>query len=86
MSLFQRLRLLFSRNIDDYFTKSRRMFVPVVKGGMWVDHETALSVAAVFSAVRYVSESVASLPWELRQREKIHTKDNISKHCFFEKD
>jgi HK97 family phage portal protein len=70
MNIFQRLKLIFSRNIDDYFKKSRRMFVPVVKGGMWVDHETALSLAAVFSAVRYVSESVASLPWELRRRKR----------------
>jgi len=68
MKFLQRLRLIFSRNIDEYFRSSPRMFVPVVKGGMWVDHETALCLSAVFGAVRYVSESVASLPWELRQR------------------
>lgn len=70
MNLFARLKLLFSRDIDEFFKKSRRTYVPVVKGGMWVDHETALCVAAVFAAVRYVSESVASLPWELRQRKR----------------
>lgn len=68
MKLTKRLKLLFARNIDDYFKTSRRIYVPVVKGGMWVDHDTALSLAAVFSAVRYVSETVASLPWELRRR------------------
>lgn len=70
MNIFQRLKLLFARDIDEFFKESRRMFVPIVKGGMWVDHETALCLAAVFAAVRYISQSVASLPWELRQRRR----------------
>jgi len=70
MNIFQRLRLFFAKDIDKYFRGSRRMFVPAVKGGMLVDHETALSLAAVFAATRYISESTASLPWELRQRKR----------------
>ena len=70
MKLLERLRLIFSQDIDKYFRSSRRMFVPIVKGGMWVDHETALCLSAVFAAVRYISQSVASLPWELRQRRR----------------
>lgn len=71
-SIWQRIKrataTLFGRNIDEYFKESRRTFVPVVQGGMWVDHETALCLSAVFAAVRYISETIAALPWELRQR------------------
>jgi len=69
MNVLKRLRLVFARDIDEYFRKSRRLYVPVVAGGMYVDHDTAMSLAAVFGAVRYISESIASLPWELRQNE-----------------
>jgi HK97 family phage portal protein len=68
MKILDRIKLIFNRNIDDYFKKGNRVFVPMVKGGMWVDHDTALTLSAVFSAVRYISETVASLPWELRER------------------
>lgn len=68
MKILDRLKILFNRGIEEYFRTSRVSYVPIVKGGMWVDHETALCLSAVFAAVRYVSESVASLPWELRQK------------------
>jgi len=64
------LKSLVASSIDKYFTSSRLVYVPVVKGGMLVDHDTALSLSAVFAAVRYISETIASLPWELRQRRK----------------
>ena len=67
MNIFQRVKL-FAQSIERFFRKSRITYVPSVHGGMWVDHETALCLSAVFSAVRFISESVASLPWELRQR------------------
>lgn len=66
MKLANRLKRWFSRNIDDFFKTTRRIYVPVVQGGMWVDHDTAITLASVFGAVRYISESVASLPWNLR--------------------
>ena len=83
MNIFQRLRLFFARDIDKYFKSSRRLYVPMVKGGMWVDHETALSLAAVFGAVRYVSESLASLPWELRQRKRGGGSDPAPSHIVY---
>ena len=83
MNIFKRLRLLFARDIDKYFRSSRRIFVPMVKGGMWVDHETALSLAAVFSATRYVSETGASFPWELRQRRRGGGSDPALSHVVY---
>jgi len=83
MNIFQRLRLFFARDIDKYFKTSRRLYVPMVKGGMWVDHETALSLATVFAAVRYISQSVASLPWELRQRRRDGGSDPAFSHIVY---
>lgn len=70
MKLWTRIKRILSGDIDKYFRESTVQYVPVVQGGMWVDHDTALSLSAVFAAVRYIAETVASLPWELRQRKQ----------------
>ena len=55
----------------------------MIKGGMWVDHETALCLSAVFAAVRYISQSVAALPWELRQRRQDGGSDQAFGHSVY---
>lgn len=83
MKILEKIKLFFNRDIDEYFKTSRIVYAPIVKGGMWVDHDTALCLSAVFAAVRYISESVGALPWELRQRlntggSKIATTHNVN--------
>lgn len=45
-----------------------RVFVPHVQAGTLVTEDTALTFSAVFAAARIISETVASLPWQMYRR------------------
>lgn len=42
--------------------------VPVLRAGMHVDHDRALTYSALFAAVRVIAETVAILPWSVHRR------------------
>jgi HK97 family phage portal protein len=46
----------------------RTIWVPITAAGMYVDHDTALNLAAVYACVRYVAETTSSLSWHVYRR------------------
>lgn len=52
--------------------RSSRVFLPSYKrtAGELVNHETALTYSAVWRAVNLISESIACLPWTIRERKR----------------
>lgn len=63
------LKKMFSRQTkSNQSTGQRIVYVPMSKGGVYVDHDTALKFSAVFACVRYVAETVAGLPWHIYKR------------------
>ena len=45
--------------------QERTVYVPLMQAGVRVDHETAMTYAAVYAAVRVISETIATLPWRV---------------------
>ena len=46
----------------------RTLIIPSKTAGMVVDHDTALNFSAVYGAVAYRAETIASLPWQVMRR------------------
>lgn len=59
---------------------SRFIYVPAREGGVYVDHETALTFSAVFACQRYLASSVAQLPWRVYRRKNEGGSDLAATH------
>ncbi len=53
--------------------------LPTRQAGVFVDHDTAMTVGAVFRAVSFISQSVAMLPWVV-QRESEGRRIKLTNH------
>ncbi len=49
-----------------------------MRGGMLVNHETALQIATVFACVRYIAESIGTLPWGVFQKRLDGGRDELN--------
>lgn len=58
----------------------RTVWVPAKNAGMYVDHDTALNFSAVYGAVAYRAETIASLPWQVMRRIPAGGKERASSH------
>lgn len=61
-------------------TGQRLVYVPMRKGGIYVDHETANNFSAVWACSRFISQSVAQLPWHVRRRRDNGGSDPAATH------
>lgn len=52
-----------------------RIVIPGRVAGQYIDHDTALKFSAVYCAISYISQTIATLPWDvIRETEKRTTK------------
>lgn len=69
MNPFKTLFARFTRKEESRSGNSRYYYIPVGKtAGIRVDHESAMTYSAVWRAIALISESIATLPWAVRQK------------------
>jgi HK97 family phage portal protein len=66
------LKALLSRDKPD---QTGSWFVPQTAAGQHVDEDTALRYSAVWACVRVISETMATLPWQVFQKTKTGRKE-----------
>lgn len=67
MSMLSRLKALLWTSRDDDLMTSRVGLQRMVPAGVVVDSDTALKNATVWACIRYLSSTVAQLPWRVMQ-------------------
>lgn len=69
MSILDRIRqLLNAPRIRQPDAGPRTVQVPLIRAGMHVDHDMAMTYSAVYSAVRVIAETIGMLPWRAMRR------------------
>lgn len=66
------LKALLSRDKPD---QTGSWFVPITSAGQYVDEDSALRYSAVWACVRVISETMATLPWQVFQKTKTGRKE-----------
>lgn len=65
MTIGERIKSLFGPRTKTNRTDLTPLSMGSASAGVWIDEESALTIGAVFSAVRILSEDIASLPLHL---------------------
>ena len=69
MNKLDKIRLWLARvTAPNQSSSQRTIFIPARNAGMQVNHDTALNFSAVYAAVAYRAETIASLPWQVMKR------------------
>lgn len=69
MSILSRIRLILNvPRIRQPDTGPRTVQVPLIRAGMYVDHDVAMTYSAVYCAVRVIAETIGMLPWRAMRR------------------
>jgi len=56
------------RRFDPEDPEAVRVWIPSTSGGVYVNHDIALTYTAFWAAVRVISETIAQLPWNVYRR------------------
>lgn len=78
MNILQRIRLILNvPRVRQPDPGPRTVQVPLVRAGMHVDHDVALTYSAVYSAVRVIAETIGMLPWRAMRRTPTGRREHV---------